>query len=156
MLFRSPLNACTTRSGRGRRELLREAKAIFPYVLRTAPADISARRYVRAIECLRAGEPLELPRIFLSAPSLLALLDRANGSNENFFYDLNWRLDAAIALSEASTQCVERFLNVDQSSGRLRGAAIIAKALFSESLRRTARLIFRPLIFRFKRARSDR
>ena len=146
-----PLGAGMTRSGRGRRELLVEGRILLTYVLRGEPADALVRRYVRAVEALRKGIALPLPEPVQRMPVLLALLDGAGCMNVAYRRELDWRLEAALMLAEASPQGACRFLGVDKPGGWLRSALRISRAVLTEALRRTAQLILRPLLCRIGR-----
>lgn len=124
-----------------RRLSLEEGRALLAYVLREHPCPSLLRRYVRAIERLRGGAPLLLPRLTLAYPSFLALLDRP-GSMDEF----RWRLDAAVALAEASPQGAKRFLRVGKPGGRLRAFLAIGGALIREAGWRGMAFLVSPLL----------
>jgi nucleoside-diphosphate-sugar epimerase len=149
-----PLRDGMTRSGCGRRSLLIEGRALLAYVLRMAPANSLVRRYVRAIETLRNGRSLHLPGPIRRAPALLALLDRAPCLNTEFRNELDWRLNAALILGEASPQGAVRFLGLNSRSGRLRSVVKMTLAVAREALRRVGQLLLWPILARVGRRRT--
>lgn len=146
-----PLSAGITRSGRGRRELLLEGRTILVYVLRMRPASAIVRRYVRAIEALRSGRALRLPRLVRRVPALLGLLDRAQCINEEFQNELNWRLDTALLLAEASPQGALRFLGMDRRASWLQSSLSMTLAVIMEASRRAGQLLLWPFLARVGR-----
>lgn len=146
-----PLSSGMTRSGRERRELIREGRGILTYVLRTKPASALVRRYVRAVETLRIAQPLRLPDLVLGVPALLVLLDGARDVDAVFRGELDWRLNAALMLAEASPQGACRFLDVDNTGSWFRGAVFIARAALMELGRRFVQLSLWPLLSRVGR-----
>lgn len=146
-----PLSSGMTRSGRGRRELIREGRAILTYVLRMKPAGALEQRYVRAIETLRIGRPLRLPELVLGVPALLTLLDGAKSIDAAFQRELDWRINAALMLAEASPQGACRFLGVDKPGSWFRGIMLIARAALMELGRRMMQLCLQPLLSRVGR-----
>lgn len=146
-----PLSAGITRSGRRRRELLREGRVLLAYVLRMAPSDVLVRRYVRAVETLRTGQALRLPDWVRRAPALLALLDGARNFNADFRSELVWRLNAALMLAEASPQGACRFLGMDRPRGWWRSSLRMARAAVTESGRRVAQWVLSPVLVRVGR-----
>lgn len=146
-----PLSAGMTRSGHGRRELLREGRAFLTYVLRMEPAGALVRRYVRAVETLRTRGGLELPELVLRTPSLLALLEGTGGIDSAFRRELDWRLNAALMLAEASPQGACRFLGIDKRGGWFRSGLRIARAVVMELARRMLQLFLLPLLSRLGR-----
>lgn len=138
-----PLDAGMERSGRNRRRvLLREARTLFAYVLRRAPSDSAARRYVRCIERLRATRPLELPAFVHRWPGSLALFDRRDHVDD----EVAWRLDAAVALGEAGIAGCGRFLHQANGGGPLGAGARIAWAVMLEATWRVLRFLAAPLL----------
>lgn len=136
-----PLPSGMARSGNGsRRALLREGRALLCYTLRAPPSASLVRRYVQAIEQLRGNAALPLPTLLLRFPALLPLVeDQRNG-------ELCWRLQAAVALGEASPQGARRYLRLGQQTGCLRGAVLLARALAAELLWRLVRLCLWPVL----------
>lgn len=143
-----PLSSGMTRSGRGRREIIREGRVILTYVLRTKPAGALVRRYARAIKTLRIAQPLQLPELVLILPALLALLDGSRNIDSTFRFELDWRINAALTLAEASPQGACRFLATNNTSSWLGGAVLIARAGFLELGRRFIRLLLWPVLSR--------
>lgn len=146
-----PLREGLTRSGRGRRGLLLEGRALLAYVLRMRPANSLARRYVRAIETLRDGRSLALPESFRRTPALLALLDNARCLNAELRNELDWRLNAASLLGEASPQGALRFLGLYGRSSALRSGLRMTRAVVSEAVRRVGQVLLWPLLSRIGR-----
>lgn len=151
-----PLSAGMTRSGLNRRELCREGQAILAYVLRVQPKGVIVRRYVKAIESLKMGQPLLLPEMILRTPALLALLDGNKAITPAFLTDLDWRLNAAMALAEASPQGYTRFLYTDKSRSFFVSFGIIAFACFMELLRRVVHLLLYPVLTHFGNVGKDK
>jgi nucleoside-diphosphate-sugar epimerase len=146
-----PLADGVTRSGRARRGLLLEGRTLLAYGLRLPPSNTLIRRYVRAIEALRIGRSLPLPETVRRVPALLALLDRAPGLQAEFRNELDWRLNAALMLGEASPEGALRFLGVNGRSGWLRSGFRISLAVVSEGGRRGAQLLLWPFLARIGR-----
>lgn len=143
-----PLSDGMTRSGRARRELLREGRAFLSYVLRMEPAGVLVRRYARAIANLRTGRALRLPEFTLRMPAFLALLDGAGGIDAALRCELDWRLNAALTLAEASPQGARRFLRTDRPGGWFRSSLHITRAVVAEIGRRMAQQLLRPWLSR--------
>jgi len=100
------------KSGAGGRHLLiREGYTVLHYILKDKPPSVLVRRYVRVIEDLRSGNPMDLPR--------WASLGLYNSKAK--FPELFWRLNAAIAIVEASSVGGPRFLG-----SRVKTSKIIA------------------------------
>lgn len=148
-----PVSSGMSRSGGHRRELIGEGNAMLRYVLRDAPSKILVRRYVRAIESLKAGEPLLLPALFLRAPACVALIDRGNAISPHLRNELDWRLNAAMAIAEASPQGAARFMNA--KPGYLRGAIALICVAISEFLLQTLQLLLRPLLSKLGKRHSQ-
>lgn len=128
-----------------RRRLICEGQAMLTYVLKERPGSILIRRYVRAVEMLRAGSPIDLPRFALKLPAFIALLDERNFTasvqqGEEFF----WRLNAATALAEASTRGAYRFLGLGRNSGLLMSLLCIVDATVREIIWRILRIAIMP------------
>ncbi len=138
------LDVGMSRSGSGRRLLLRESHCLLSYVLREHPASCLMRRYVRAIEALRAGRALALPRAFMRIPALFGLLDGGDGMGLRT--EIAWRLDAATMLAEASPQGARRCLGLGRRHGAAAAVARMARSLVTESLRRAASAALRILL----------
>lgn len=146
-----PLSAGMTRSGRGRRELLREGRVFLIYVLRAEPGGSLVRRYVKAVEALRTGRALLLPEMVRRIPVLMAVYDEAECIDASFRRELDWRLDAALMLAEASPQGARRFLGIDTPCGWFRSSMRIMRAVLMEICRRVAQLLLNPILSRIGR-----
>lgn len=85
-------------SGRARRRLAAEGAALFRYLGGAAPGKGLVRRYVRAIEAVDDGAPLDLPAPMLAMPALLRLIDAFPGATGR----PRLRLNMAAALLEAT------------------------------------------------------
>jgi NADH dehydrogenase len=127
-------------SGCGRRRrLLCEGRALLGYVLGSRAPRVLIVRYARAVERLRDGQPLTLPRCALRWPSSLAafdnppLLDGAGAS------EFQWRLDAATTLAEASPAGARAFLNIGETSTFLAASSRIVGVLCAEAFWRLIR-----------------
>jgi NADH dehydrogenase len=145
-----PLETGLARGANGvRRARIAEGRAMLAYVLRAPPRSALVRRYVRAIERLRGGAPLPLPDLALRRPACLALFDGAGATRG----ELGWRLDAAVALAEASPQGAKRFLRSGLPSGFLKAALALSLAAFCELTWRGAALLSWPLLRRWKACR---
>ncbi len=141
-----PLRAGMHASGDdGRRELIREGRALLGYVLKVRPAPALVRRYVRCIESLGSGRPMGLSNLLLRRPATLALLDGASAA-VRVVPELEQRLHAAVVLAEASTQGSARFLSLGAKGGLLLGVIRLAKAVTLELLWRTLRPLALPAL----------
>ena len=147
-LMLRPLSTGMTKSGRGRRELIHEGRVLLTYVLRTMPAGALVRRYARAVETLRINQPLQLPEFVLKVPALLALLDGFRNIDETFRCELEWRINAALILAEASPQGACRYLKIENTGSCFRGAALIVRACLMELGRRLIRFFLWPVLSR--------
>lgn len=146
-----PLSAGATRSGRGRRELLIEGRALLGYVLRMPPASALIRRYVRVIETLRTGRALRLPDLVRRVPATLSMLDGARFIGAEFRNELDWRLNAALMLAESSPQGARRFLGGDRPAGAMRSGLRMTSAVMMEAGRRVGQLLLLPFLTRVGR-----
>lgn len=135
-----PLASGMARSGRARRQLLREAHALLQYVLRARPAPALLRRHARCVEALHGGAPLGLRPPFLGPLGVALLEGGAAGS------DLRRRLDAAVALAEASPQGAPRFLPAQGSAGCARALLRMARGSLFEAAVRVLRATAAPLL----------
>lgn len=121
------------RSGNGiRRSLLSEGCALLTYLLRVRPGSSLLRRYVRVVEQLRGGVPLELPALILKLPIFVALLESSIDKSASRYTELVWRLDSATTLAEATTYGANRFLGVGRKCGPLFSILWIAGAVVAE------------------------
>lgn len=107
-----PLRSGMHRSGRvERRCLLLEGNLFLEYILKSSPPNEILRRYVRAIEHLRDGHPLGLPKFLLHRPILLSAMTRQMWSDKTKYAEYIWRLDSATIIAEASTLGAKRFIS---------------------------------------------
>ena len=136
-----------------RKRLLHEGKALLAYVLKEQPANGVLRRYVRAVEGLRAGRELGLSRIFLSYPITLSLLEKGSWPDSAVEEEFVWRMDTATILAEATPTGATRFLGYGQRHGRLTSIMSITNALAGEAFWRLMRVFVSPII-RFHIVRS--
>lgn len=133
-----PLAAGMSRSGdNSRAQLLREARTMFRYVMRRHAARRDVIRYVRCIERLRNAKPLLLPAFVHWFPSSLALFDRRGVAGD----ETVWRIDAAVALGEASIAGSARFLQLQGDNGLLRALLRMTRAVLLEAAWRIVRKI---------------
>lgn len=141
-----PLSSGMTYSGRGQRELIREGRVLLTYLLRTKPANSLIRRYARAIKDLRTDQPLQLPEMVLRVPAFLAFLDGSKSIDAAFRNELDWRINAALVIAEASPQGARRFLDIDNPGCWYRGAFLVVMAGFMELGLRFIRLSLWPFL----------
>jgi NADH dehydrogenase len=130
--------------GTRRRALLRECATLLRYVLAERPGSALLRRHARAIERLRAGAVLGLPRSIVAMPGLVRALE-GRGAHAG---ELAWRLDVATALAEATPQGARRFLGLGQRSSWLGAGLGLALAVAGEASWRIAAPVLRPLLRR--------
>jgi len=128
-----------------RRHLLVEGRALLSYVLRTQPGNAMIGRYVRAIEKLRDGVALALPKPFVWWPALLALIDRDNCNEATWSKEFLWRLDAATVLAEASPLGARMFLGMGERYGFMGSLFRIACASAFEAIWRILSVLFAPI-----------
>ena len=131
-----------------RRRLLVEGSALLSYVLKQRPPRALVKRYARMVETLRDGEPVSLPVPAVRFPWSIALLDNHCLLAGAGAHELDWRLDAATLLAEASRAGARRFLNLGAPSGVTMVAFRIAHVLGAEALVRAARWLFSPILRR--------
>jgi nucleoside-diphosphate-sugar epimerase len=127
-----------------RRSLLREGQAMLSYVLKERPGSAVLRRYIRAIEQLRNGQALDLPKLFLGYPIFLSLLDDSSWTNKITSSEYLWRLDAATVLAEATPAGAYRFLG--RRHGVLHSLFSMTHAVLCEVCWRISRMFFSPLV----------
>jgi len=136
------LRSGMNRSGSDRRRrLIQEGNALLKYIMKEKPRSDTVRRYVRMVEQLQAGLPLNLRSAYCRWPTLLALLDCHGGNNSLQEELLEWRIDAATLIAEASKRGALRFLGTSRSSTRITAFAKIMAAAFSELIWRLIRLL---------------
>lgn len=148
-----PLSAGMHRSGDDRRRgLLRESRTLLRYVLASAPPGSVVRRYVRWLEATRgAPRALVLPAIARRWPAAVALLDRRGPRVTEALAELHARVDAAVAIAEASPAGASRFLRAPR--GGAAGAVLtLAAAAGSEATARIAGALLSPWLRRAVRA----
>lgn len=137
------LHAGMHRSGDdNRRRLIREGSALLTYLMKEKPNSELVRRYVRMVERLRAGTPLDLPSWLFRWPLTLALLDERTVVNSPQLEEFAWRVDAATVISEASVQGAVRFLGSTRSAKPYIAFFRMALAIGSELVWRVMRIIF--------------
>lgn len=151
-----PLSAGMHPSGNDRRRgLLQEGHALLSYVLKEPPCSAVLRRYVRAVEHVRNGNALGLPKLFLSYPIFLSLLDYSTWADKTKGVEFSWRLDAATMLAETTPLGAYRFLGIGSRNGVLISLLSIINAMTCEIFWRLLRVLFSPLIrFFWGRARG--
>ena len=134
---------------RRRRCLLQEGYALLSYLLKKPPTSSLLRRYVRAVQSLAGDVPIDLPKLFLRVPSLLALLDGFEFASKRQEAEFLWRLDAATVLAEATTYGAYRFLGIGQKSGMFINFLWISRAVICEIFWRILRTLSSPILRRF-------
>jgi len=142
-----PLHSGMHPSGNDRRRcLLQEGRALLTYVLKKPPSSTVLRRYVHVAEQMRAGRVLALPKLFLSYPIFLSLLDESVWPDKTMGEEFSWRLDAATMLAEANPFGAYRFLGLPRKHGILSSLLSMTNAVLCEVFWRILRVIFFPLI----------
>lgn len=116
-----------------RRHLLIEGWVLLTYVLKRQPVGAVLRNYVRVIECLRGGNALAIPKLFVRWPVLLALVDGCNSISTSWKNEFVWRLDAATVLAEATIYGARRFLGSGGAHGLVASFFGITRAVLSEA-----------------------
>jgi NADH dehydrogenase len=144
-----PLAAGMHRSGdTRRRRLIKEAHALAAYILKEDASLGILRRYLRVVEQVRDGAPLNLPTWALRRPVMLALFDHRAIALSKEGAEFVWRLDAATALVETTPQGARRFLGIGRDSGMLINALGIAGAIAGEVVWRVLRIAYAPFLKR--------
>jgi hypothetical protein len=134
-------------SGNSRhRLLLIEANCLYRYILGNEPGLALLRRYVRAVELLCSGKALSIPKFFYRWPAALILLDSGKYLQSN--PALNFRLNSATVLGEASPLGAQRFLAAQEKVGIVGATIEIIKAIFLEVICRISRVLLAPLLSR--------
>lgn len=143
-----PLRSGMHPSGNDRRRcLLREGRALLTYVLKEPPDSAVLRRYICAIEQLRGGQALGLPRAFLDYPIFLSLLDESVWANKTATAEeFLWRLDTATMLAEATPTGAYRFLGLGREHGVLSSLLSMTSAVVCEVFWRMLRALFFPFL----------
>jgi len=143
-----PLHSGMHPSGNDRRRgLLLEGWALFNYVLKEPPNVTVLRRYVSVIEQLRNGQALSLPKLFLSYPVFLSLLDESAWVNKSLGAEFSWRLDAVTMLAEATPSGAYRFLGLGRGHGVANSLLLMTNAVISEVFWRVFRMLSFPLVY---------
>jgi nucleoside-diphosphate-sugar epimerase len=133
-LLLRPLNSGMHRAGDDKkRNLIIEGRALLSYVLKRQPGSSSVRNYVRSIESLRVGNPIELPLYFVRWPVLLSIIDCGNPLATSWDKEFVWRLNAATVLAEATTFGAQRFLGLGESSSFVVSLFGIIRAILTEA-----------------------
>lgn len=123
-----------SRSGRGRRRLLGEARAMTRALLgRRKPPYGLLKRYVKAIESQCGGGPMEPASLH---PWLLSSLDTPAARRGGDGVDVAERLNIMSRLAESETAFVDAYLLLPGRSGRIRMLVEIAKVGLLEVLAR--------------------
>lgn len=143
-----PMLQGMTRSGSKRRQLLPEARAVFGYLGFPEAKKSLLGKYVRAIETVRNGDALLVPNVVLAYPHTLALLDDLNTDDVDFRRELTWRLNAALALYEATCEGARRFQKLASNQGCLANYLLLSRAITLEIGRRLAQLLIGPFLRR--------
>lgn len=142
-----PLATGMSKAGKNHRSrLIAEAFAMLGYIQKKRPSVGLAARYVRMVEALHGGRALGLPQLMLHGPALLGLIEKSRAGDTAFRTAFMVRLDAAVALGEASTQGAGRYLLVGRKSGFLLHGARVSAAVASEIILRLAAMMIRPLM----------
>lgn len=142
-----PLRSGMHRSGDDRRRsVIEEGRCLLTYLLKEVPDSDLLRRYVRAVEHLRGGHALNLPKVVRMKPILLSLLDDRSVVASIFGAEFAWRLDAATILAEATRQGVDRFLG--KQTGIVTSTMNISHAVFAEVMWRILRFACTPFVRR--------
>ncbi len=143
-------------SGNNRqRKLLQEGNAFLGYIMKRPPNKDVLRRYVRVINSLRKNQEFALPKIFLSYPILISLLDSHTRRFSIMGEEFNWRLDAATVLAEATPEGATRFLGATHRYRLSTDLFLIINALASEAFWHIARIIFTPFLYFYFAHRND-
>ena len=128
--------------GTRRRALLRECATLLRYVLAERPGGALLRRHARAIERLRGGAVIGLPRFTAAAPGMVRALEGRGARGD----ELAFRLDCATALAEATPQGARRFLGLGQRSSLIVAGIGLTLAVAAEVFWRIASPVLWPLL----------
>lgn len=141
-----PLDAGLHPSGDGKkRALIQEGILLLTYIQKKKPKLDLIRRYVRIIEKLRGGLPLNLPIITHYWPVTLALVDNSPSVSLPFSTEFNWRITAATRIAEATQEGAIEFIG-NQPSSRILSLFKLLFYVAAEVLWRILSIIFIPLI----------
>ena len=150
MTVSSNLNPQFAQKNSFRLLLIIEAFTLYRYLLGAKPSMALVRRYVRCIEYLKSGAPLEIPKIFITFPHLLFMLDRNNLDNALFQGELYWRINSASFICESSIYGAAIYLKVNQKQDVIGSAYGLLKAGIFELIARISCGLFKyPLRFHF-------
>lgn len=100
-----PLSKGLIRNANMNRQFLIEGRALMSYVSGKSPSFWDVRRYARMIKKLRFGESMTLSFFLLKYPFLLRLADPKSPIiplNRDDKIELQWRMNAALVISEAT------------------------------------------------------
>jgi nucleoside-diphosphate-sugar epimerase len=134
-----------------RRRLISEGSALLCYVLKVRPDTDLLRRYVRAVEKLRGGNPLILPSWVAKWPITFALFDSQPLILTAREKEFVWRLNVATMLAEATPGGARRFLGLGQNHGQIISLISLFRAVFTEIFWRILRVAYSPLLHRYMR-----
>jgi uncharacterized protein YbjT (DUF2867 family) len=127
------------------RQLFLEGRSFLSYVLKVRPGGAALRRYVRAVDNLRGGKALGLPKPFVRWPALLALIDGNDGAETTWKKEFLLRLDAATLLAEATPLGARRFSGLGEPHGFLRSMSGLVRAAMAEASWRVLSVLFGPV-----------
>lgn len=118
------------------RAALLEGFIVYSYITRQKPLSQSLRNYARLIQHNRSNLSLGLPNSFLYFPQFLCAYDIQPNQNA-WIQELNWRIQAASLLIEASPQGASKLIKTSHDSFLAAGvsiAIIVFKELFLRAL----------------------
>ncbi|MGC4062890.1 MAG: NAD-dependent epimerase/dehydratase family protein [Aquabacterium sp.] len=141
-----PFPAGMAPSSAARRQLALEAMSLLRYVLSCVPQPAMVRRYVRVVEALKGGRALGLPTLAERWPCCVSFLEGQHRANPDWAHELDWRLNLAMALAEATPLGARQFLRVGRPAGWLRHAAIMARSVVAEVCVRLGRPVIGPYL----------
>lgn len=124
---------------------LLEGRIIYSYIASNKYTPLSLRKYARLIELKRGNLDLQLPKLFFHLPQLLFVYDNSNTRN-SWRQELNWRINAASLLFEASPQGALELLKISRTPYLQAGINILI-IFIKELAFRILGLIIRPFIF---------
>lgn len=130
-----------------RRNLLREGRAFFRYIMKLNSNPALIRSYVRVIEALRSGDPLGFSGAVIRFPFLIFFIDTfAKFKISTQFREFTWRLGAMVLIAEASPVGAQRFLGANEKPTRFLGSLFrISMAVIYDVLLRLFALIAYPI-----------
>lgn len=129
-----------------RRILLVEARGLLRYVLRDDPPITLLRRYVRYVERVHGGTPLILPHVTTLSPFALRVYEHAHARIDQHDGSVRSRIDAAMAIAEASTAGSVRFIAALEHRRPFASVFWIIRALVTDVTARGLALLARPWI----------